>query len=192
VEKGTTKTLKIFYARNRASWRAWLKKHYKTEREIWLVYFKKHTNKPRVAYNDAVEEALCFGWIDSTVRRIDEERYAQRFSRRNPATPYSQSNLERLGRLIKKRLVIKEVLAALPRISKSEYRIPADILIAIKASKKAWTNFQGFSPSYIRIRVAFIDGARNRPVEFAKRLRYFTSMTEKNKQFGFGGIQKYY
>jgi uncharacterized protein YdeI (YjbR/CyaY-like superfamily) len=184
--------MRTFYAKDRTQWRAWLKKHYKTEKEIWLIYFKKHTNTPRVAYNDAVEEALCFGWIDSTVRRIDDKRYAQKFSKRNPKTPYSQSNLERLGRLIKKKKVIQEVLAGLPQISKSEFEIPADILDTIKADKTAWTNFQKFSPAYIRIRVAFINGARDRPVEFTKRLGYFIHMTEKNKQFGFGGIEKYY
>lgn len=59
-------------------------------------------------------------------------------------------------------------------------------------NKEAWKNFQGFSQSYIRIRIAFIEGARDRPREFAKRLEYFIRMTEKNKQFGFGGIEKYY
>jgi uncharacterized protein YdeI (YjbR/CyaY-like superfamily) len=186
------RTLKTFYAKNRAQWRAWLRKHYKSEKEIWLVYFKQHTGKPRVEYNDAVEEGLCFGWIDSTVRRIDEERYAQRFSRRNPKTPYSQSNLERLARLVEENKVAKDVLANLPPLATSEFEIPNDILAAIKARKTAWKNFQKFSPSYVRIRIAFIEGARKRPLVFSTRLRYFISMTEKNKMFGFGGIQKYF
>jgi uncharacterized protein YdeI (YjbR/CyaY-like superfamily) len=181
-----------FYTSTRTEWRKWLKKNYKTEKEIWLVYYKKTSGKPRIEYNEAVEEALCFGWIDSTVRKIDEEKFTQRFSRRNPKTGYSQSNKERLEKLIAEGKVMKEVLATLGDISSVKFEIPIDILKAIKANKEAWENFQSFSEPYKRIRIAFIDGARNRPTEFQKRLNYFIKMTEKNKQFGFGGIEKYY
>ena len=184
-----TKTL---YVSNRVEWRRWLKKNYKTEKEVWLVYYKKTTRKPRIEYNDAVEEALCFGWIDSTVRKLDEERFAQRFSRRNPKSGYSQANKERLRKLVADGKVMKDVLATLGDISDEEFKIPADILKAIKANQTAWTNFQKFSEAYKRIRIAFIDGARNRPEEFKKRLNYFIKMTEKDKTFGFGGIEKYY
>ena len=88
-----TKTLHIT---NRKDWRDWLKKNYKTEKEIWLVYHKKATGKPRIEYNDAVEEALCFGWIDSIVKTLDEEHTVQRFSPRKPKAKYSQANIERL------------------------------------------------------------------------------------------------
>ena len=182
----------VFYAATRAEWRKWLKKNYKTEKEIWLVYYKKTSGKPRVEYNDAVEEALCFGWIDSNVKKIDEERFAQRFSRRNPKTGYSQANKERLAKLVAEGKVMKDVLATLGDIASEEFETPKDILEAIKENKEAWKNFQKFSETYKRIRIAFIDGARNRPQEFQKRLNYFVKMTEKNKQFGFGGIDKYY
>ncbi|MFZ0533969.1 MAG: hypothetical protein WAM09_12390, partial [Anaerolineales bacterium] len=69
---------KLLYTSKRQVWRMWLKQHYHSEKEVWLVFYKKHTGKPSIAYNEAVEEALCFGWIDSTVRKIDEDRYAQR------------------------------------------------------------------------------------------------------------------
>jgi uncharacterized protein YdeI (YjbR/CyaY-like superfamily) len=183
---------KLLYVTDRIEWRDWLKKHYKSDKEVWLVYYKKHTGKPRILYNDAVEEALCFGWIDSIVKGIDEDSFAQRFSVRNPRTPYSQANKERLKEMIKQGKVVDEVLATLVNLADEQFEIPPDILKAIKANEKAWKNFQAFSQPYIRIRVAFIDGARNRPQEFTKRLGYFISMTEKNKQFGFGGIEKYY
>jgi uncharacterized protein YdeI (YjbR/CyaY-like superfamily) len=182
----------LLYVTNRDEWRNWLKKYYRSEREVWLAYYKKHTGKPRIPYNDAVEEALCFGWIDSTVKSIDEDRYAQRFSVRNPKTPYSQANKERLRSLIKQGKVVEEVLATLGSLAEEQFEIPSDILEAIKANDKAWENFQGLSEPYIRVRIAFIDAARKRPEEFKKRLRYFIEMTEKNKQFGFGGIEKYY
>jgi uncharacterized protein YdeI (YjbR/CyaY-like superfamily) len=180
------------YITNRKDWRDWLKKHYKTETEIWLVYPKKATGKPRIEYNDAVEEALCFGWIDSIVKKLDEEHTVQRFSPRKPKAKYSQANIERLRDLVAKKKVIKEVADTLGEILNEEFVIPLDILKAIKGNKVAWKNFQEFSDSYIRIRIAFIAGARHRPEEFKKRLRYFIVMTEKNKIFGFGGIEKHF
>lgn len=170
-----------------------MEEHYQSEKEIWLVFYKVHSGKPRLSYNDAVEEALCFGWIDSTVKSLDEESFAQRFSVRKPKSQYSQANKERLRALARQGKIAQEVLATLGDVLDEEaFEIPADIIEAIKSSKEAWTNFQGFSPAYIRIRIAFIDGARNRPQEFQKRLRYFIRMTEKNKRFGFGGIEKHY
>ena len=185
-----TKTL---YVTTRKSWRAWLSKHHRTAREIWLIFYRKESGKPRIAYNDAVEEALCFGWIDSLVKRLDHERFAQRFSPRNPNTPYSQSNRERLRRLLRQGKVIKEVRATLQGFGNREkFEIPGDILTAIRANKGAWRYFQKFSGRYKRIRVAFINGARKRPREFRKRLDYFVKMSAQNRQFGFGGIEKYF
>jgi uncharacterized protein YdeI (YjbR/CyaY-like superfamily) len=183
---------KLLCVSDRVEWRLWLESHYRTEPEVWLVFYKKHSGKPSILYNDAVEEALCFGWIDSIVRSIDADRYAQRFSPRKPKTPYSQANKERLRALIRQGKVIEEVLATLGDLDDEPFEVPPDILQAIQANPQAWKNFQAFSPAYIRIRIAFIDGARNRPVEFQKRLNYFIEMTEKNRQFGFGGIEKYY
>lgn len=184
-----TKTLHVT---DRKEWRRWLRAHYRKEKDIWLVYYKKATGKPRIEYNDAVEEALCFGWIDSTLKSLDEERSAQRFSPRNPKTPYSPANRERLRKLLKQGKVIKEVREKLAGILEEEFQIPQDILHEIQASEKAWENFQNFSEAYKRIRIGFIDGARDRPEEFKKRLRYFIKMTEKNRLFGFGGIDKHY
>jgi uncharacterized protein YdeI (YjbR/CyaY-like superfamily) len=180
------------YITDRKDWRGWLKKHYKTESEIWLIYPKKATGKPRIEYNDAVEEALCFGWIDSIVKKLDDEHTVQRFSPRKPKAKYSQANIERLRSLVAQKKVINEVSETLGDILNEEFVIPPDILKAIQANKEAWKNFQKFSDAYIRIRIAFIDGARKRPDEFQKRLRHFIEMTEKNKIFGFGGIDKHY
>jgi uncharacterized protein YdeI (YjbR/CyaY-like superfamily) len=177
---------------NPKDWRNWLKQNYKTEKEIWLVYYKKGTGKPRIEYNDAVEEALCFGWIDSIIKTLDEERTVQRFSPRKPKAKYSQANIERLRSLVAQKKVIKEVVETLDDVLNEEFVIPPDILQAIKANDEACKNFQKFSDAYIRIRVAFVDGARSRPEEFKKRLRHFIEMTGKNKMFGFGGIEKHY
>lgn len=180
------------YITDRKDWRNWLKQNYKTASEIWLVYPRKATDKPRIEYNDAVEEALCFGWIDSIIKKLDEDHTVQRFSPRKPKTQYSQANIERLRDLVAKKKVVKEVAETLDGILNAEFVIPPDILKAIQANQEAWKNFQTFSDAYIRIRVAFIDGARHRPEEFKKRLRHFIEMTEKNKMFGFGGIEKHF
>jgi uncharacterized protein YdeI (YjbR/CyaY-like superfamily) len=179
------------YVTTRKAWHQWLQKHYQSEKEVWLVFFKKHTGKPRISYNDSVEEALCFGWIDSTVKTIDHERFAQRSSPRNPRSPYSQSNRERLRDLMRQGKVAKEVREIVGDLAGEEFTVPPDILKAIKASKDSWKNFKGLSPSYIRIRIAFIDGARRRFREFQKRLDYFIRMTERNKLFGYGDIEMY-
>ena len=189
LEMEITRTL---YVTTPKAWRDWLKKHYQTEKEIWLVYPKKGTGKPRIEYNGAVEEALCFGWIDSLVKTLDEERSVQRFSPRKPKAKYSQANKERLRSLVEQGKVVKEALDSLGNILTEKFEFPPDILEAIQANKEAWKNFQKFSDSYKRIRIAFIDGARKRPEEFQKRLRYFIEMAEKNKMFGFGGIEKHY
>lgn len=183
---------KTIYTADRKVWRRWLEKHHAAEKEIWLVYPKKASGKPRLAYNDAVEEALCFGWIDSTVRGIDDNSYAQRFSPRKPCSKYSEANKERLRKLVKKGKVIPEVAANLKDVLEERFVIPPDILKELQAVPPAWKNFRRFSLAYRRIRIAFIEGARNRPQEFAKRLRYFIRMTANNRQFGFGGIKKYY
>ena len=180
------------YVTNPKEWREWLEAHYKTKKEIWLIYYKKDTGKPRIEYNDAVEQALCFGWIDSTVRSLDEERTVQRFSPRQPKSGYSQANIERLRHLVAQGKVVDEVVEPLGDLLEQEFVFPADILEAIKTDEQAWKNYQDFSESYKRIRVAFIEGARKRPAEFQKRLNYFIKMTRDNKLIGFGGIEKYY
>ena len=177
----------------RSEWRAWLRRNHTTAKKIWLVFPKKHTGQPRIAYNDAVEEALAFGWIDSTAKRIDDDRFAQRFTPRKPNSPYSEANLARLRAMAAKGKIIPEVLAKVkPLLVEKPLVIPPDILASLKADRETWKNFEAFSDSYKRIRIGYIDGARDRPEEFAKRLRNFLKVTKANRIIGFGGIQKHY
>jgi uncharacterized protein YdeI (YjbR/CyaY-like superfamily) len=90
------------YFTDRHQWRKWLEKNYKSQNEAWLVYYKKHTKKPTIPYGDAVEEAICFGWIDSTVNRIDEERYKQRYTPRHLKSIWSDSNVKRAEEIIRR------------------------------------------------------------------------------------------
>lgn len=183
------------YVTNRKEWRAWLAKHHKTNKEVWLVYYRKASGKPRIPYNDAVEEALCYGWIDSTYKRVDDERLAQRFSPRRKGSPLSPMNKERVRRLATAKKMTRagwesiahelepESKAAKTKTLK-QVELPQDILDELRADPLVWKNFQAFPESYKQIRVGFIDGARKRPAEFEKRLRYFIKMTGKNKRFG--------
>jgi len=173
-------------------WRAWLQKNYKSKDETWLVYAKKHTGETRISYNDAVEEALCFGWIDSIVKTVDDGHFAQRFSVRKNTSNWSQLNIERLRLLVNEGNIMPEVLETLPDLSVEEFEVPADILVAIKANDEAWKNYQGFSAPYMRIRISYIDAARSRPEEFDKRLENFIKKSEQNKLIGQGGVEKYY
>ena len=144
---------------NRQEWRSWLEKNHAKKDEIWLIYYRKHTDTPRIPYNQAVEEALCFGWIDSTLKGIDSDRYAQRFTPRNPRSSYSQTNKERLRKLMKLGKVSPNVVATMGAVAPEQYEFPLDIMAALKANKKAAENFQKYSPSYQRIRVAYVDTA---------------------------------
>lgn len=183
---------KTLYVFERKSWRTWLAKHHKTEKEIWLIYYRKGTGKARISYDDAVEEALCYGWIDSTVKSLDSERYAQRFSPRKKTSGLSQTNRERVFRLIAGRKMTKAGLAAIahvfdPAKDKAEdFVIPPGILEPLKANKEAWRNFQKFPESYRRIRVAYIESRkRHGRGMFRSSLAHFISMTAKNKRIGF-------
>lgn len=180
------------YVGTRKEWRKWLEKNFDTQKEVWMIFPKKSSGKPRVPYNDAVEEALAFGWIDSTIKKFDETSFAQRFTPRNQKSRYSQANKERLRWLLKEKLLHPSVEEKVKNVLDEEFVFPPDIIDAIEADEVAWKNYQKFSPAYKRIRVAYIERARSRPEEFNKRLANFVKKTRENKQIGVGGINKHY
>ena len=177
---------KTLYITKRQELRKWLAKNYKKEKEIWLIYYKKASGKPRIPYNDAVEEALCYGWIDSTVKRIDEERFAQRFTPRRSNSVLSEMNKERIRRLIKTGKMKPQGLKAISHVFKHDekFSIPKDIIKALKEGE-AWENFQKFPEYYQRIRIGYVQnqGKHNKEM-FKKALNYLVKMTAKNKRFG--------
>ena len=181
---------KTLYVKNRRDWRLWLSKNHSKEREIWLIYYKKSSGKPRVSYNDAVDEALCFGWIDSTAKSIDNEKYAQRFIPRRKGSVLSQLNKERVRKLISEKKMTNFGLDAIAHAFDLKTDVPedfvieSDILKTIKRNKEAGINFQKLPESYKRIRLAYIGHRKENKIEFEKRLNYFIKMTAKNKRFG--------
>lgn len=176
---------KTIYLTKRKEWRSWLKKNYNKEKEIWLLFYKKSSGKPRISYNDAVEEALCFGWIDSIVKKIDNESFAQRFTPRRFGSPISEMNKERVRRLIKNKLMTNLGLRAIQFNRKEKFVISSDILNALKSNEQAWSNFQKFSLGYKRVRIGYIEDVRNYDKKmFQSRLDNFIKKTAKNIKFG--------
>ncbi|GJM63111.1 YdeI/OmpD-associated family protein [Persicobacter diffluens] len=180
------------YFSDRKAWRTWLEANFDKEADIWLEYPLKKTNKKRILYNDAVEEALCFGWIDSTLRSLNETTSIQRFCRRRKNSAYSQPNIERLKWLFERNLVHSAIREEVSEIVQQNFTFPEDILTRLKEDVEVWQNYENFSEPYKRIRIAYSDSARKRPEEFNKRLHHFINKTKVNKQIkGFGGIEKY-
>ena len=166
-------------------------KNHDKETEIWLVLPKKSSGKQRIPYAETVEEALCFGWIDSVVKRLDEHHTVQRFTPRRKESGYSQPNKERLRVMAQQAIIIKPILEKVQTILDEEYQYPDDIITVLQQDEETWRNFNDFNEPYRRIRVAYIDNARKRPDVFKKRLENLLKKTKANKKFGYG-ISRFY
>jgi len=179
------------YITNKKDWRKWLVKNHRIQKEIWLIYYRKETGKPRISYDDAVLEALCYGWIDSIIKKIDKESFAQRFSPRKSNSNLSQINKERIRELVKKKRITKYGLKAVahvfnPRTDEpNNFIIPPKIIKELKANKDTWKYFQKMPSSYQRIRIAYIDGYSQQKDIYKKTLAHFIKMTAQNKRIGF-------
>jgi uncharacterized protein YdeI (YjbR/CyaY-like superfamily) len=180
--------MELLHATTRKAWREWLSKHHDTQDDVWLAYARKDTGQPRISYNDAVEVALCYGWIDSVQKGVDAETVAQRFSRRRPTSAVSEMNKQRIRSLIASDEMTQAGLDAVAHVfdpsAEERLVIAEDVLKALQADEGTWRNFQSFPESYRRIRIAYIEGARKRPAEFDKRLQHFLRMTAAGKRFG--------
>ena len=183
----------LFCCSERQQWRDWLNEHFETCDEIWFVFPTKDSGEKSVSYNDAVEEALCFGWIDGRAGTLDEKHHIRRFTPRREGSSYSQPNIERLIWLDQQDLIHPKVRESVEEIINKPFEYPQDILDEIRKDEQAWENYENFAQPYKRIRVAYIDAARKRPAEFEKRLHNFIQKTHENKLIvGYGGVEKYY
>ena len=183
----------IFSCADRKEWRAWLAEHFESEREVWFVFPSAASGESGVSYNDAVEEALCFGWIDGQAGTLDGTHQLRRFTPRRKGSAYSQPNIERLIWLDAHGLIHPKLKPSVEELIRAPFVFPEDILSAIRQDAQAWEHYQTFTEPYKRIRIAYIDAARKRPAEFAKRLANFIKKTREGKLIvGYGGIEKYY
>ncbi len=161
--------LETLYLKTRDEWRSWLEEHHDTAERIWLIYYKKHTKKPTVAYNDAVEEALCFGWIDGQVKRIDDERYMQRYTPRRRRSNWSESNRKRVAKLIKEGKMTPVGMVKVDEAKEDgtwdppatrDPQPPKEFLDALDRNKKAKEFFDGLAPSYKKHYLWWINDAK--------------------------------
>jgi uncharacterized protein YdeI (YjbR/CyaY-like superfamily) len=197
-EEAMAKTRPTLACRTRQEWRDWLQAHHRTVSEIWLVFDKRHTGRSCVAYEDAVEEALCFGWIDSLVARLDDARYVRKFTPRTAESKWSAINRARYARVKARGLltdagiarpptsrlaVPPEAPAAAIAAAKDPSALPAYIKKALKANATAWANFERLSPSYRRRYIGWIEYAKRQETR-EKRLQEVVAVLAAGRKLG--------
>jgi uncharacterized protein YdeI (YjbR/CyaY-like superfamily) len=185
----TSKALNIFDARTPEEWRMWLADHHQSESEVWLVFHKRHTGQASIGYEDAVDEALCFGWIDSLVRRLDDSRYARKFTPRKADSRWSSANRHRYEEL-KSSGRLTTAGANRPPTDRngdqprpSLAKIPAYILEGLGNHPAALTFFESLTPSYRRLYIAWIDAARQQETKL-RRLQEAIRLLSRGEKLG--------
>src|SRR5437899_1326249 len=183
-----TAELMTLQVRSRRQWRAWLAKHHTSSPGVWLVFHKAHTGVKSIPYEDSVREALCFGWIDSLIKHLDDDRYARKFTPRQPISKWSDINRKRWAELKETGLLTPAGLTTAPTGNRYAPRpafpeLPGYIAKALKTTPKAWRFFQELAPSYRRHFVMWIHSAR-RPETKEKRLREAISLLAAGKKLG--------
>lgn len=178
-----------FYAKNQSAWRKWLEKNHSQENAVWLIIYKKETGIPSIYYPEAVDEALCFGWIDSKPNKRDEESYYQFFAKRNPKSKWSKVNKEKVERLIKKGKMHHSGLSMIELAKKSgtwdalneveNIIIPPDLEAALTKNPLAKNNFTAFSRSSKRGILEWILNAKKAETR-EKRIQETVMLAAKN------------
>jgi uncharacterized protein YdeI (YjbR/CyaY-like superfamily) len=180
--------------KTRAEWRRWLERNHERAAEIWLLYYKKHTRKQSVPYEDAVEEALCFGWIDGKVRTRDAETYVQRYTPRSDKSLWSKLNKTRAQRMIRAGLMTGAGLAKIRAAKRNgEWqkatrpsrppRLPAELEAALAAHPPALANFEAFAPSY-RTQYLWWVASAKQPETRARRVEKVVAAAAANRKPG--------
>ena len=175
--------------RSRRKWRRWLKEHYDSKSEIWLVFHKRHTGITSIGYDDAVEQALCFGWIDSTIRRLDDARYVRKFTPRRANSNWSTINRRRYADLKSRGLLAAPGLKRAPTSRSGDAprpfvsALPAYIEETLKTVPRAWQHFKDLAPSYQRAYVGWIESAKREETR-EKRLREALDLLAAGKKLG--------
>jgi uncharacterized protein YdeI (YjbR/CyaY-like superfamily) len=164
---------------SRSEWRDWLLNNHACAKEIWLI----NERAGALSYLDSVEEAICFGWIDSIAKRTANNELAQRFSPRRPKGNWTELNKARARRLISLGLMTEAGLEKLPSLEMNEL-VPADIVAALQAAGNAFENFKRFAVLYRAVRIGYIEEVRKTPDEFDRRLNNFVKRTALNEMFG--------
>ncbi len=193
---------KTTHPKSRQQWRNWLEKNHLKSPGTWLIYYKKETGKPRVSYEDAVEEALCFGWIDSLPRKLDDERTMLKFTPRKPKSVWSRLNKTRVEKLLKEKKMTPAGLAAIQLAKQNgawdsltasdraaeNKELPADLEKLFGKNKKAKETFQNFSESVRRQFLYWIDSAKRLETR-ETRIKQTVLMASLNRKPGLKGFK---
>jgi uncharacterized protein YdeI (YjbR/CyaY-like superfamily) len=185
-----------FFAEDRVHWREWLDKYHSKKSEVWLIIYKKHVKEDCVSYDEAVEEALCFGWIDGTLKRIDDREHAIRFTPRRKNSIWSESNLERINRMINEKKVTPpgleifnardpEKTAPSVKYRGKEVPVPEYIEEIFKEDEEIWEKFSSMPPSHKNQYIGWIDTAKKEETRI-RRAKKAVDMIRKEEVRGRG------
>jgi len=184
-----SRTLKTLDARTPEQWRRWLADYHDSASEVWLVFPKRHTGQASIDYGDAVDEALCFGWIDSLVRRLDDARYARKFTPRKPNSKWSTSNRKRYAQLKASGRLMPAGLNRPPTNRSGDAprpypaNVPQYIFEALRSQPAACTYFESLAPSYRRMYIGWIDSAKQHETKM-RRLQQALRLLAAGKKLG--------
>ncbi len=182
------------YFKTRQDWRRWLQGHHGAEREAWLVHYRKAVGKPGVGLREAVEEAICFGWIDGKLKKIDDERFILRFTPRKPGSVWSKINRDAAERMVKSGKMtaagLKKIAAAKESgawqkayTNRLRERMPRDLKAALMSDEKAWANFKNFANSYWNQYVGWVTDAKTTETR-QRRIKKVVEWATINKKPG--------
>ncbi|MFN7327468.1 MAG: YdeI/OmpD-associated family protein, partial [Chitinophagales bacterium] len=185
------KNTPTFYAKDRAAWRWWLEQHHQEESSIWLVIFKKESGIPSIYYPEAVEEALCFGWIDSKPNKRDEQSYYQFFSKRSPKSNWSKVNKDKVTTLIEKGLMQPAGMAMVELAQQNgtwnaleeveNVSLPPDLEACFKQDPTAFVHWEAFPRSAKRGILEWIQNAK-KPETRLKRIQETVRLAALNQR----------
>jgi len=189
-----SKNVEVLFFVKKQVWRNWLKENYLSKNEVWILFYKKHTKKPCISYDGALEEALCFGWIDGILKRIDDEKHKIRFTPRKPNSVWSLLNKRRAEKLIEKNKMTKVGLEKIKEAKKNgkwkdaytsrkKMPVPDYLKKALMKSKIAWANFSAFATSYQNTYIGWVESSKRRETR-KKRINEVVKRSLQNKKPG--------
>ncbi len=182
------------YFRNLEEWHKWLKENGSSDKGIWMINYKKHTGRECITYDEAVEEALCFGWIDGKIKRINDEYFIRLFTPRRRGSRWSKYNIERVEKLIREGRMMLSGINAYNEIIKKPHlaydnrlagipEIPEDLLSALKENKTAFENFMHFSGAARKLYIGWYNDAKRDKTRIA-RIQKIIMFSEQNRRPG--------
>jgi uncharacterized protein YdeI (YjbR/CyaY-like superfamily) len=187
--------MKTLELNSRAEWRAWLAANHDKESEIWLVFYKKASGLPTLAYADTLDEALCFGWVDSLIKKIDDTKYARKFTPRKDDSKWSLVNKKRVQQLIKDGLMTDHGLKKVEAAKRSglwdtptqkptlKFEMPPEFSQALQENPRAAETYHNLAPTYQKQYLAWIITAKRQETK-ERRIAESIKLLKEGKKLG--------